>query len=182
MTKPAPPLAPSLATLVAIAAALSATGCARHLNERPTLGNAVHTATFRADPTGGPTTTPPQRTSEHTSNLNRSGWPGHVFLVPVDGTVHGPVRHRDLSFTKTTRRQEGLFPTVESALDLDGDTGHPQALEGMLAPFAAAAELAWMPISLVLEPPAKNVQSPTTLHKRTSRHAWSSAPIAETSE
>ncbi|MEQ8770996.1 MAG: hypothetical protein RIB60_10870 [Phycisphaerales bacterium] len=165
-----------------IAALLTLSACARQLNERPTLGNAVHTATFRTAEWADRAPGVPARTAPVDASPDRADWPARVFLVPVDGTVHGPVRHGSVSLTADTHRQQGLYPTVESALDLEGDTGGAQALEGVLAPFAATAELALMPVSLVLEPPFKNAQSPAGLHKRTPRHAWSSAPIAEPAE
>ncbi len=174
MTKPA--------LLVVLAAALAAPGCARHLNERPTLGNAVHTATFRTAEWASPAPGTPERTASVGASPDRSGWPARVFLVPVDGTVHGPVRHGAVAITDDTRRQQGLFPTVDSALDLKGRAGGAEALEGVLAPFAAAVELALLPVSLVVEPPFSDAQSPAGLHKRTPRHAWSSAPIGEPAE
>ncbi len=171
MTKPA--------LILALVSALTASGCARQLNERPTLGNAVHTATLRTNEWASPPAAVPECTSAHAAGPNRSGWPARVFLVPVDGTVHGPVRHGTIALTDDTRRQQGLYPTPESALDLEGDARGALALEGVLAPFSAMAELALMPVSLVLEPPFKDDQSPGWLHKRTGQHAWSSAPMAD---
>ena len=167
----------ALPAVVCLAALLALPACTRHLNERPTLGNAVHTGTLDPATWAHAEGTVPDRTSD--LGTDRAAWPAHVFLVPVDGTVHGPVRHRRVRLADGTRRQQGLYPTVESALDLQGDDRGALMLEGVLAPFAATFELAMLPVSAIAQPPFTDRQSPGELHKRSGEQAWSSAPGAD---
>lgn len=157
-----------LAAPLALAALLAA-GCTRPLNDRPTLGGRLTTATFAEDQPAIDLASP--------AGLDRAAWPGHVFLVPVDATVHGPVWHGDVRLTDTTARQQGLMPTPESALELEGGTGGAQALEGLLAPLGALADIALIPVRAVAEPAWADRQSPAWLYKRSRQGGWSSATV-----
>lgn len=158
-------------SLAALAlAAVFASGCARPLNDRPTIGGRLTTGTFAA-----PIATTPALDTH--AGLDRSAWPGQVFLVPVDGSVHGPVWHADLRFANTTARQQGLMPTAETALELDGGTGNAQALEAVVAPFASLVDVALFPVRLFVDPPFANRQSPEWLYKRSQQGGWSSATV-----
>lgn len=158
------------ALLLAATSVLGA--CARPLNDRPTIGGRLTTGTFAMPTASG---TPALDTH---AGLDRSAWPGQVFLVPVDGSVHGPVWHGDVRFADTTARQNGLMPTAETALELDGGTGNAQALEAVVAPFASLIDVALFPVRLFVDPPFANRQSPEWLYKRSQQGGWSSATIA----
>jgi hypothetical protein len=73
-------------------------------------------------------------------DVHRSNWKPVTLLVPVDGTDHTYLGRTDLPCTVATARQRGEFPTGESAIDLDGDTGDVQAYEAVEAPFWAAGD------------------------------------------
>jgi hypothetical protein len=112
---------------------------------------------------------------------DRGTWVPTVFAVPVDGTVHGPIRTRRLALTRATPRQKGLEPTLDSALDLNGAAG-AQAAEGFIAPLAAGLDAALLPVSLALRPPPAATTSPRTLYKRYPDSAWLHGPAAVSTE
>lgn len=158
-------IAPALLATALAAGLLS--GCARRLNERHMLGANVN-----------PLTSTPLAISDDPAptltGVDRSNWKARVVLVPVDGTVHGPVHHRSVRFAHETARQQGLYPTPSTALELGGGTGGAQAAEAALEPFSAFAQFLTMPLRLVVHPPAKATQSPRTLYKRDRDGGWSS--------
>ena len=73
-------------------------------------------------------------------NLKRTNWETYTFLVPVDGTDHHYIGRMDRPCTDKTARQRDELPTVESAVELGGDSGQTQAYEALEAPFWAAGD------------------------------------------
>ena len=148
---------------------LAVPGCVRDRNARETLGGVLVTGSL--DGAEGAVAVGPS------VGMDRAAWPVVVFEVPVDGTVHGPTHGGWVRFTDATARQRGLFPTIETALELDGDVGEPQALEGLWGPVAAGGEILWMPVGVVMGPPWAERQSPRGLYKRSRQGGWHSGVV-----
>ncbi len=93
-------------------------GCTQKLNDRPTLGGAYLSPTFRLNIS---TPTPLDRPSEDlfaSTPKPRSGWAPTQYLAPVDGVVHWPML-RILAPLKRTDppRVYGRYPTLADALN-----------------------------------------------------------------
>lgn len=160
------------ALLAGLAATLAPLGCApRDLNARPTLGgSAGHNTLAAGTPTG--------HITELTRSLDRDTWTTTVFLVPVDGTVHGPTYRFQRTDTESPRGL-GLHPTPESAAALQSSSVADEASSALLAPVGALAEFALMPIELIVTPPPSKHQSPGRVYKRTLQGGWSTGPARE---
>lgn len=147
-------------------------GCARPSNSRIVLGGGFTLPTFSAQTSPGPAAK-----SDSAPSLPRTGWNAVVFLVPVDGTVHGPTYGRRLSITGETARQNGLFPTAQTALELGGPTRSAQRREAVFGIVGATAQLAAMPVRIFLRPIWSDHQSPKRLYKRSKPGRWSSGGL-----
>jgi len=107
--------------------------------------------------------------------LDRQNWSTTDFVVPYDGTRHRPQYTSTLRFTDRTARQRNEYPTLSSALDLNGDEYGDDSWwnrlgEAAVMPFFAASEGILMVPRLVGEPQWFEVWSPTEAYERSP--AW----------
>ncbi len=105
------------------------------------------------------------------AGLDRSNWGAMTFLVPVDGTHHRPTYADALFLTDVTRRQRGEYPTIESALDLDGSeqgttASHQRFAEGFIVPARAMLDAVTIPVRLIGEPQTWEMVSPRDSYER----------------
>jgi len=105
------------------------------------------------------------------TGLDRSNWTAMTFLVPVDGTHHRPTYADAFFIADVTRRQRGEYPTLESALDLDGSkygdcASQQRFAEGFLVPARAMLDAVAMPVRLVGEPQTWEYVSPKISYER----------------
>ena len=151
--------------IATLAAALS--GCV-DTNSRTVLGENQEIASF--EPWKGlPAEYPVDGVS--VLGVDRANWAPSVFMVPVDGTYHRPTYADGLFLTNVTRRQRGEYPTLESAMDMDGsefgDTADCQRFEeGFLVPLRALAEGIAIPVRLIGEPQTWEYVSPRHNYER----------------
>lgn len=126
-------------------------GCGgQDVNARPVLGGNVSIAALRASSPAAP---PLLRDDEPTlRTVSRAAWRARRFEVPVDGTVHGPIRRWGLTPAGGSPRRSGLWPTLESALQVNGEPGRALTVEGWTAWIEALGEVACLPIDLVTAP------------------------------
>lgn len=76
------------------------------------------------------------------NDLDRSGWNQTTVLVPNDAPEHRPLYTRSILTTQEQYRQQGRFPTAQSALDTPTTaTENSQIGEAFITPFAAAADV-----------------------------------------
>jgi len=95
-------------------------------------------------------------------SLDRAHWAVRPILVPIDGTAHQPTYATGPSYARSTPRQRGEFPTLDSVLDLgDRESAWAEVYEGFAWPFWAGVDLALMPARMVMHEPWSTVQSPT---------------------
>ena len=159
------PVRPTLAALATATGLLAGCGFDRTIAERTTLGANQPVWTL----------TPAMIVSEHdtpataTISLTRSNWQPVDFIVPVDGTIHGPLWRWDARAPGETARDKALYPTAETALELTGPIG-PQVGEALMAPVVAFGNTLAMPVFVFRSPPG-NFMSPSvaTLYKRSPR-------------
>jgi hypothetical protein len=158
-------------------AASTLTGCGfdRTIAERTTLGadQAVWTLTpaLVASTNDSPATA--------TASLTRSNWQPVDFIVPVDGTIHGPLWRWDAYPPRETARQKALYPTAETALELASPLG-PQVREAVVAPLLAFANSLALPVLVFTDPPADFMSpSAATLYKRSPKGRPTAGPIPE---
>lgn len=163
------------AVLAAAASFAALPACQGRLNDRNTIGGSVSLPSITPD---APIPTVASQDAR-TTGLDRADWPTTTFLVPVDGTVHGPDWKTTVSFAEKSRRQKGLYPTPDSALELTDAKG-AQAIEGVAAPFIALLDVGLMPIRFFTAPPPTMRQSPERIYQRSEQTGWRSAPAAET--
>ena len=119
----------------------------------------------------------PSFDAEPTTRFDRGDWDARTFLVPVDGTVHTPtLTFTMLNETEAGGRREGLYPTVESALELDSDACSAIG-RGVTAPVASLVNIALMPLLAILDPAWELQTSPEQLYKRWPAAEWWAGPI-----
>ncbi|MEM9559446.1 MAG: hypothetical protein AAF995_04005 [Planctomycetota bacterium] len=158
------------AACTAVAAMLAVSGCApRDINARPVLGGSPAQGLLD-------TGTPTASTRQRTRSLDRSDWETSVYVVPVDGTVHGPT-HRFARTDTGGPRGTGLYPTIATATTLQRSPAKAEAHAALLAPVGALFEFIVMPAGLVLDPPPAQAQSPDRVYKRAAQGGWSSGPV-----
>jgi len=148
------------------------TGCT-DINARTTIGAEREIPALAATDTlagAGAGETPLTR-------LDRGDWAPIEYRLPVDGTVHPPAWRSHARFSDEQRRQHGLYPTAESALDLDAPRGE-QALRGVTEPARALADVFIMPVRMVLDPVWDLEQSPR-LYKRWRSGEWLAGPMPD---
>lgn len=140
---------------------LLASGCTP-FNERAAIGQGTEIDPINQTGQAPAITTtddPPSITS-----LDRSGWTKQTFLVPVDGAGHQPTGRHDYSEVKFTDRQKGIYPTAETALDLDGKPEHrilsEEITESVGGPIVGVYDVVTMPFRLIFDPPTRLRRSP----------------------
>lgn len=154
---------PRLRLTLMLVVALAMTGCYnRSLADRNTIGCCGEIRTLSRVPAPDvPTDIAP---SVH--SLARLDWQPIDFMVPVDGTVHGPQRRIDLRYLSASSRHRFLYPTAESALDLSADR-RGRRIEGAAAPVVGLFNVFTMPINLFRDPPGSYMSpSKAMLYKR----------------
>jgi len=139
-----------LAAVGAGAAVAALAGCGgQDLNARPVLGGNVSIAALRT----GFSVPPVLRDDEPTlRTVSRAAWRAHRFEVPVDGTVHGPIRRWGLTPASGNPRRSGLWPTLESSLQVSDGPGRALTVEGWTAWIEALGEVVCLPFDLVRRP------------------------------
>jgi len=103
--------------------------------------------------------------------LDRSNWESISVRVPVDGTVHRPTYARTRLYDESLARQKGLYPTSETALELEGASGLAAA-EIAAQPFHVFVGAALVPLRVAMDPPWERAQSPRTVYKRRAPGGW----------
>ena len=155
-------------------------GCA-DINQRNRLGNAVDLPALDGPEVGTAYPEPEQAWTgpgQRTTRVDRGAWAPVEFLVPYDGTVAGPSYAGWPVLASETRRQQNLYPTPESALDLNGTNHGTQVFEGPVAVASALADTALIPVRLIIEPLWIRKTAPAVLYKRTEQSEnWSPGPI-----
>lgn len=148
---------------LALLASIPLAGCYnRSLADRNTIGASGQIATL----TGNAAPDVPTNIAPSARSLSRLDWQPVDFLVPVDGTVHGPQRRIDLRYLSKSPRDRFLYPTVESALDLSTDR-LGRRIEGSAAPFVGMLNVLTMPVNLFRDPPGSYMSpSKAMLYKR----------------
>ena len=160
---------------------LLVTGCAGRLNDRPVLDGSVAIPSV-TPPLPPVAENPAERWSgpgPATTSLDRADWQQQTFMVPVDGTTHGPVyaTRTELRGTDVERRG-GLYPTPQSALDLAGDQPERVILDTFRAYADSFFDLAmFFPRTLALEPLWSEHQSPRVRYQRRPADDWRVGPL-----
>ncbi len=173
--RPAFPAFPALAAFAVIVGMLSGCGFDRTIAERTTLGGDQAVWTLSPASLVSINDTP----ATATTSLTRSNWQPVDFIVPVDGTVHGPLWRWDPRPPRDTARQKALYPTAETALELAGPLG-PQAHEAFVAPFIAMGNAFAVPVLIFADPPGDFMSpSAATLYKRSPKGRSVAGPIPE---
>lgn len=114
-----------------------------------------------------------------TTSLTRSNWQPVDFIVPVDGTVHGPLWRWDARPPSETARDKALYPTAETALDLTSPLG-PQIREALIDPVLALGNTLAMPVFIFANPPGNSMSpSAATLYKRSPKGRAIAGPIPQ---
>lgn len=149
---------------LAVVVVLAGCGYNRSIAERNLLGGNSVISGLSADTAADAATAHIATTP--TVSLSRQEWPPVDFVVPVDGTVHGPLWRMDAVAKVDTPRGKALYPTAESALDLR-EHSPSFAYEALLEPFVAIGNVIGMPVLAFMDPPG-NHQSPSkrSLYKR----------------
>jgi hypothetical protein len=107
-----------------------------------------------ADTTNADTTNADTTKVSHAADLDRSSWPITRFEVPSALPVHQPRYTASVRLNTSQARGKGLFPTANSALDAATfRTNVDQAKEALVAPFAAALDVALFPVRAVVARP-----------------------------
>ena len=143
--------------------ALTLTGCVSDVNNRVVLGSNV---AIDAGAGGGTSTSSPSL-----RGLDRSNWGSTTIRVPVDGTVHRATYVSRHLYDDSLARQKGLYPTSETAMELDGDRGMGAA-EVAARPGWALLDVALMPVRIAMDPPWEPQQSPRRVYKRQRPGGW----------
>ncbi len=161
---PISPMRPSVCRAGAAAGLLGAlTGCVSDKNESLALRNTVLMEAL------GPPQPGIALTSESPSvtRIDRSEWETTPIAVPVDGTAHFPTYVRVRSTVKETPRQQGVYPTDESCLDLLAGTEEKQQWEAVTQPFRAAGNILLMvPRMIFYRQPWESLESPREFYER----------------
>lgn len=138
-------------------------GCVSDLNNRNVLGSNV---AIDGGPGAGVTAS-----GANLHGLDRSNWDGTTIRVPVDGTAHRATYAGRRLYDNTLARQKGLYPTAESALELEGSWGLGAA-EVAAQPGWAMLDVALLPVRIGMDPPWERRQSPARVYKRQPPGGW----------
>jgi len=154
-------------------------GCQGVVNDRLVLAGSgvLPSLSPSSEPVGDDVSRAWSGPGEATVSIDRGGWPVQRFVVPVDGTVHGPVwgTRTILSGTDIVRR-EGVYPTEETALDLRGEDDFAVVREALWSYVDAAVEWGLFPLKLFLSPLWSEHQSPRVVYKRYRADDWVLSP------
>lgn len=143
--------------------AFALTGCVSDVNSRVVLGSNV---AIDGGAGGGASSS---NASLH--GLDRSNWGSTTIRVPVDGTVHRATYVSRHLYDDSLARQKGLYPTSETALELDGSRGMGAA-EVAAQPGWALLDVALLPVRIAMDPPWEPQQSPRRVYKRQQPGGW----------
>lgn len=135
----------------------------RTIADRNTIGGSFELPTL----TGTPAEDIPTVQGPSVVSLLRLEWQPINFIVPVDGTVHGPTWRIDAVAGDANARQRSLHPTLDSALQL-GSSRRGQRVEAIASPFVATGNVLVMPVLMFTTPPFDSYVSPSraSLYKR----------------
>ncbi len=138
-------------------------GCVSDRNARPVLGSNVVI--------GGGVSRGVTGDAVSVRGLDRSNWGATDVRVPVDGTVHRPTYARARLYDETLARQKGLYPTSETALELEGSRWM-SAAEIAAQPLRTLVDAAALPLLVAMDPPWNARQSPDAVYKRRAPGGW----------
>lgn len=141
-------------------AGLVLASCGASLNSRDTLGASVELPALSPD--GASAVRVADLHTQPLTTISRADFAPRRFVVPVDAVRHQPtglLTGLPEAGDSHSWRDAGLYPTVENSLDVQGDPGF-EARNAFAGPLAAALELAFTPIGLVIAPPWSLTQSP----------------------
>ena len=163
--------------LCSVLAACGLPGCV-DTNDRLPIGDTLIVEGIAPPPVtavDAPPATPRPDDGPSVVGLQRDHWAAQSFEVPFDGTRHHPHYRGELRFTGQIARQRNEYPTLSSALDLNGDESGSAAwwdrlAEVVVMPFFAFGEGLLIVPKLVGEPPALEEWSPSEAYERTT--AW----------
>ena len=151
-------------TTATLLAGLALAGCSVAENDRGTLGRGLTIEAIADAP-------PPEvaLTEDQPLTLDRAEWPILRYEAPVDSTLSYPTYRLFAGYPGEIGRQWGDYPSELSSLDLEGDDVWLRHAESWAAPFWAAAEIAALPVTVVLMPPWENRLSPGWDYQRQPR-------------
>lgn len=146
--------------LTMLAAGGGGSGCVAPQNDSPAFSDGTVMESMKPLPTE-PTYTKPDEPSITT--LDRSAWPVTEYTVAQRDTVHQPTyRSKQVSLTHASAIQRGEYPTAETAGEnVTGNSGGDQALEAVLAPLQAVADVVLMIPRAFVNKPTAPVRGPT---------------------
>lgn len=147
-------------------------GCSTDVNARRTIGGERGLEAL-----GLPDEVRPLADAGLTTRLDRGDWTPVEFRVPVDGTVHGPLWKTPTRFDDDQRRAHGLFPTAESALELNGDRWDDR-VRSLMDPAVAVLDLALLPVRAVMHPAWTKTQGPS-MYKRWHSGEYLAGPMPD---
>ncbi|MFT5424894.1 MAG: hypothetical protein ACI89L_002697 [Phycisphaerales bacterium] len=174
-----------LGGLLAAAFAGSLGGCGgQGLNARPVLGGTVTIAALREhSPSLLPEPVVLKDDEPSLRTTSRAEWAAQRFEVPVDGTVHSPIRRWGLTPAGGNPRRSGLWPTLESSLRVSDGPGRALTVEAWTAWIEALGEVVCLPYDLVMAPglgKRGRRASPWAMYKRYPESGeWTSVSAAQ---
>ena|GEM_PF-3567730 len=143
-------------------------GASRDWNARPVLGGVEGVPGLVVIPAGRP-----MSDSASLRSVSRVEWDARRVVVPVDGTVHGPIYRWGWTPARQGSRRQGLWPTPESAVRLDSGPEGELRREAVWAPVEALGEVVLLALDVVLDVArgeglgeGARRASPWALHKR----------------
>lgn len=155
------------ALVFGLPAVLGAFGCVHDANSRNVLGAQVSLAAIDAEADAVDL-----GEGNRTTSVDRSAWTPVRFVVPVDGTVHGPTwRTFSVRPAGELARERGVYPTALTATELGGECG-PMVTAAVLSPFVSLVDVAAMPVRMVTDPAWEERQSPDRWYERSRHGMW----------
>lgn len=156
---------------------LAGAGCVAPQNDSPAFSDGTVLESMKPLPTE-PTYTKADEPSITT--LDRSAWPATEYSVSQRDTVHQPTyRSKQVSLTHASAVQRGEYPTAETAGEnVTGDSGGDQALEAVLAPLQALADVVLMIPRAFVNKPTAPVRGPTVPVERIPPKPAAVSPVA----
>lgn len=102
-----------------------------------------------------------------TPTLDRSAWPVTRLSVPNALPIHQPRSTRSVFLNTSTRRARGDFPTIDSSLDsATAEANQSQTAEALVAPIAAAIDVALFPARALVTRPWQRTITGTKPYQR----------------
>lgn len=143
-------------------------GTSRDWNARPVLGGVEGVPGLVVIPVRRP-----MSDSASLRSVSRVEWDARRVVVPVDGTVHGPIYRMGRTPARLGSRRQGLWPTPESAVRLDSGPDGELRREALWAPLEALGEVVLLPLGVAVDVvrgsglgEGARRASPWALHKR----------------